>query len=442
MFRKLKWRFVLLIMSMLVLVFAGIFGAIYGLTANSMNRQSQFALEKIMRAPPRTVPDSRETFGSLIVETDQNGTIMSVLSHLEVDEPSLEAAVDKILKKEGSMALSSGADQALDQGLDKAPDKVTDKVPDKLSNPDSGRAFGRVKIGEKAYDYLVERTPAGYKLVLLDRTPLHDSLNALLMVFLWVGGASLLVLFGVSVYFASRAVRPIQEAFEKQRQFLADASHELRTPLTVIQTQLALLESQSDLPRGTGEGGATQWIHGIKQETTHMAALITDMLDLAKLEHVAVPVQSEVSLKALLEKVLLTYEAIFYEHGVELSVVLKEMGKVKGDPEGLRRILVILLDNAVKYTPEGGQVTVTLTREKHKAILQVRNTGEGIPADRLEAIFDRFVRLDASRTKSTGGYGLGLAIARAISEQHGGRLSAASTPGEWTEMTLVLPALN
>ncbi|SCZ79348.1 sensor histidine kinase [Acidaminobacter hydrogenoformans] len=433
MFRKLKWRFVLLIMSLLVLVFAGIFGAIYGLTANSMNRQSQFALEKIMRAPPKVLPESRETFGSLIVETDQEGGLLFVLSHLEVDEPSLEVAVDKILKKEGSMALSSEVDQA--------PDKALDRVLDKVPNPDSGRTFGRVKIGEKSYDYLVERTPAGYKIVLLDRTPLHDSLNDLLMVFLWVGGASLLILFGVSVYFASRAVRPIQEAFEKQRQFLADASHELRTPLTVIQTQLALLESTNDA-RMTGEGGATQWIHGIKQETTHMAALITDMLDLAKLEHVGVPVKIEVSLKALLEKALLTYEAIFFEHGVELSVALEEVGMVKGDPEGLRRALVILLDNAVKYTPEGGRVTVSLTREKHKACLRIRNTGEGIPADRLEAIFDRFVRLDASRTKGSGGYGLGLAIARAISEQHGGRLSADSTPGEWTEMTLVLPLMT
>lgn len=412
-------------MSMLVLVFVGIFGAIYGLTANSMNRQSQFALEKIMRAPPKVLPDSRETFGSLIVETDPNGAITFVLSHLEVDEPSLEAAVEKILKKDGSKALSTGLNNSSDKAM----------------GPEAELAFGRVKIGEAAYDYLVARTPAGYKLVLLDRTPLHASLNDLLMVFLWVGGASLLVLFGISVYFASRAVRPIQEAFEKQRQFLADASHELRTPLTVIQTQLALLESTNDA-HVTGEGSATQWIHGIKQETAHMAALITDMLDLAKLEHVGTPVQIEVSLKALLEKALLTYEAIFFEQGIQLSVALDAAGLVKGDPEGLRRVLVILFDNALKYTPEGGQVTVTLTREKHKAILRVRNTGEGIPVDRLEAIFDRFVRLDASRNKGTGGYGLGLAIARAISEQHGGRLSAASARGEWTEMTLVLPVLN
>jgi signal transduction histidine kinase len=415
MFRKLKWRFVVLIMSMLILVFVGIFGAIYGLTANSMNKQSQFTLEKIMRAPPRPVPDSRDAFGSLIVETDSQGKILLLMSYLEVDEQAVAAAVEKILSK---------ATAGSEAGTEAAAGTVAEANQD----------FGRVKIGETSYDYLVSEMPAGYKMVLLDRTPVHASLNDLLMVFIWVGVGSLLVLFGVSVFFASRAVKPIQAAFEKQQQFLADASHELRTPLTVIQTQLALL--------GTlGDPQEARWIEGIKTETTNMAGLVTDMLDLAKLDHVAEPVRVEASLKALLEKCLLSYEAIFFERGIELSVSSDEEVMARMDPEGIRRVLVILLDNALKYTPSGGHVEIRLSREKHKAWLRVRNTGEGIPEDRLEAIFDRFVRLDASRTKATGGYGLGLAIARGISEQHGGRLTAASQPGEWTEMTLVLPGV-
>lgn len=413
MFRKLKWRFVVLIMSMLILVFVGIFGAIYGLTANSMNRQSQFALEKIMRAPPRPVPDSREAFGSLIVETDFQGEILLLMSYLEVDEQAVEAAVAKIVSK-----ASAGTESGTGTG----------------SGGESNQEFGRVKIGETSYDYLVSEMPAGYKMVLLDRTPVHASLNDLLMVFIWVGVGSLLVLFGVSVFFANRAVKPIQTAFEKQRQFLADASHELRTPLTVIQTQLALLGS-------LGNPQEAKWIEGIKTETSNMAGLVTDMLDLAKLDHVAEPVRVEASLKALLEKCLLSYEAIFFEHGIELSVSSEEEVMARIDPEGIRRVLVILLDNALKYTPSGGRVEIRLNREKHRTWLRIRNTGEGIPEDRLEAIFDRFVRLDASRTKATGGYGLGLAIARGIAEQHGGRLSAASRPGEWTEMTLVLPGV-
>lgn len=415
MFRKLKWRFVVLIMSMLILVFVGIFGAIYGLTANSMNRQSQFTLEKIMRAPPRPVPDSREAFGSLIVETDSQGEILLLMSYLEVDEQAVAAAVEKILSK-----VSVGAEAEAGAAAAVA--------------AESNRDFGRVKIGETSYDYLVSEMPDGYKMVMLDRTPVHASLNDLLMVFIWVGVGSLLVLFGVSVFFASRAVKPIQAAFEKQRQFLADASHELRTPLTVIQTQLALLGSLDDPQEA-------RWIEGIKTETTNMAGLVTDMLDLAKLDHVAEPVRVEASLKALMEKCLLSYEAIFFERGIELSVSSDEEVMARMDPEGIRRVLVILMDNALKYTPSGGRVEIRLSREKHKACLRIRNTGEGIPEDRLEAIFDRFVRLDASRTKATGGYGLGLAIARGISEQHGGRLTASSQPGEWTEMTLVLPGV-
>jgi two-component system, OmpR family, sensor histidine kinase CiaH len=229
MFRRLKWRFVVLIMSMLILVFVGIFGAIYGLMSSSMNRQSQFTLEKIMRAPPRPVPDSRDAFGSLIVETDSQGEILLLVSYLEVDEQAVEAAVEKILSK-----ATAGSEAGTGTGAVSGAVAEADQV------------FGRVKIGATSYDYLVSEIPAGYKMVLLDRTPVHASLNDLLMVFIWVGVGSLLVLFGVSVFFASRAVRPIQAAFEKQQQFLADASHELRTPLTIIQTQLALLGSRSD----------------------------------------------------------------------------------------------------------------------------------------------------------------------------------------------------
>jgi len=413
MFRELKWRFVVLIMSMLILVFVGIFGAIYGLTANSMNKQSRFTLEKIMRAPPRPVPDSRDAFGSLIVETDSQGEILMLMSYLEVDEQAVAMAVSKILSK-----APDGSEGESEAGV----------------GSETNREFGRVKIGDTSYDYLVGKLPAGYKMVLLDRTPVHASLNDLLMVFIWVGVGSLLVLFGVSVFFANRAVRPIQTAFEKQQQFLADASHELRTPLTVIQTQLALLGSLDDPQEA-------KWIEGIKTETTNMAGLVTDMLDLAKLDHAAEPVLVEASLKALLEKCLLSYEAIFFERGIELSVFSEEEVMARMDPEGIRRVLVILLDNALKYTSLGGIVEIRLSSEKHKAWLRIRNTGEGIPEDRLEAIFDRFVRLDASRTKATGGYGLGLAIARGIAEQHGGRLSAASRPGEWTELTLVLPGV-
>jgi signal transduction histidine kinase len=110
------------------------------------------------------------------------------------------------------------------------------------------------------------------------------------------------------------------------------------------------------------------------------------------------------------------------------------------DPDALRRLLVILLDNAVKYTDQGGKVEVRLGTERHKKmVLSVRNTGEGIPEDRLDAIFDRFVRLEDSRAKESGGYGLGLAIARSIAGQQGGYLKATSLMGEWTQMTLTLP---
>jgi signal transduction histidine kinase len=394
MFKKLKWRFVVLIMSMLCLVFVGIFGSIYFLTANNLEMQTRFTLEKIMTAPPKPFPDSRDAFGSVIMETDDKGQMVKLFSYTEVDESNFESA----------------AVQLFQGTLDR----------------------GKIKIGYTSYAYLKHSVPSGMRVVLVDRSSAADSLKGLLMIFLWVGGVSLLVLFGISLFFASRAVKPIQSAFEKQQQFVADASHELRTPLTVIRTQLALLGDHADPQE-------QKWLRGIRTETEQMTSLITDMLDLAKLDHGISAVRLETSLNDLMENCLLSYEAVFFEKSVDVAVEATSEVRVFADPAGVRRILVILLDNAVKYTPPGGQVDLRLGSERQRAVLSVRNTGEGVPEDQLEAIFDRFVRLDASRTKATGGYGLGLAIARAIAEQNGGSLKADSIPGEWTQMTLALP---
>jgi signal transduction histidine kinase len=164
------------------------------------------------------------------------------------------------------------------------------------------------------------------------------------------------------------------------------------------------------------------------------------MLDLAKLDHGVESVKVHTSIKKLVETCLLSYDAIFFEHGIEIETEMPQDVQVVCDPDALRRLLVILLDNAVKYTDQGGKVEVRLGTERHKKmVLSVRNTGEGIPEDRLDAIFDRFVRLEDSRAKESGGYGLGLAIARSIAGQQGGYLKATSLMGEWTQMTLTLP---
>ena len=399
MFRQLKWRFVVLIMSLLTLVFVGIFGAIYGMTDASLNRQARFSLEKLMRGPAVLMPDSREAFGAILLEMDAQGGILGLQTYMEVDPHALETSASKLLAKAQSQR----------------------------------QMFGRAKIDSVSYDYLISTTPVGYKIVFFDRTPANNTLINLARIFMWVGGGSLLALFGVSLFFARRAVAPIQAAFDKQQQFVADASHELRTPLTVIQTQLALLEKPSDSQQA-------RWIEGIKTQTTIMAALITDMLDLAKLDHGLALRQEETEFRDLVSDCLITYEAIFFERGMTLETQIDPRPiTLKVEPDSLRRLLVILLDNAVKYTPKGGWVRVKLVQEKQKVILSLRNSGEGIPEDLLETIFDRFVRLDPSRTKESGGYGLGLPIARAIAQQHGGRLNAASRLGEWTEMTLTLP---
>lgn len=395
MFKKLKIRFITQSMIMLTVVFIGIFGAIYFLIANETEHQMQFTMDQMMFSPPRPMPENKEAISSLMIDTDSKGMVQASFSYVSFEKDLIQEVASKV----HAMTQSSG----------------------------------KITVNDNSYAFVKKNIPTGTRIVILDRAPILKNLSNLLMAFFWVGGGSLLILFAFSVYFANKSVRPIQEAFEKQQQFVADASHELRTPLTIIKTYLALLSEKSD-------ESERQWLSGIEREADNMSILVTDMLNLAKLDYCDERLNVEISISKLLETSLLSYEAVFFEHDITLKSDLTQGIMLSCDPEALRRLIVILLDNAVKYTPPYGIVSIGLKIEQYKKlVLEIRNTGIGIPEDCLESIFDRFVRLDDSRTKDTGGYGLGLAIARSIAEKHGGQLTATSVYGAWTQMTLVLP---
>ena len=162
-------------------------------------------------------------------------------------------------------------------------------------------------------------------------------------------------------------------------------------------------------------------------QITRMNGLINDMLTLAKLDHDqdAIPTRA-VDFSRLTTGCLLSFEAVAYEKGVEIRSRISEHLMVNGSPERFSRLVDILLDNAVKHTPSGGIVEVVLSREKNHAVLSVRNSGEEISPDALPHVFDRFYRADSARSRETGGYGLGLAIAKSIVENAHGKISAES----------------
>lgn len=284
--------------------------------------------------------------------------------------------------------------------------------------------------------FLKQNTPSGTKIAFADRSHEHDSIRSLLVTALLVGLGGLLAFFLISVYLSRWALRPVERTWEQQRQFVADASHELKTPLTVILANIEILLSHRD---STIEQ-QLKWVQYTHTEATRMKDLVDDLLFLAKSDSKRLPTpQTPVDLSNIAWSSLLPYESVAFEQGVTLNSDIAPNLCILGDSARLQQLIVILLDNACKYAGEQGVVTVTLEQVQGKARLTVHNTGESIPAEQLELIFERFYRLDQSRARKTEGYGLGLSIAKTIVEAHGAKISALSSIGSGTTFLVTFP---
>lgn len=239
------------------------------------------------------------------------------------------------------------------------------------------------------------------------------------------GSTGMITLLGISYIFTGQALRPVKETWVRQKEFIADASHELRTPLTVIQTNLDVVLSDD-------EGTVIEneiWLDNAYSETRVMAKLIDQLLTLAKADANEEKLDiSEISLSEIVENVCANMEIIAKNKKIDFELKLEEDLLIKGDYDKIRRMVVILIDNAIKYT-EIGKVTVSLYSEKNKKILTVEDTGIGISKKDVDRIFDRFYRADKARHRK-GGTGLGLSIAKWIADSHRFTITVESTIDE------------
>ncbi|MGH2459974.1 MAG: sensor histidine kinase [Chloroflexota bacterium] len=234
-----------------------------------------------------------------------------------------------------------------------------------------------------------------------------------------------------------RMLERLDRAFRRQRQFTADASHELRTPL-------ALLISQADLAleRSRTPGEYRRVLLSMREDAKRMNQLVNDLLTLARADAGESQVGREpLDLNDLTSDVVAAMEPLARARGVALGRGAAESTVVMGDQTRLTQLLLNLIDNALKYTPAGGAVTVSTRPEGKQAILQLADTGVGIPPEHLPHLFERFYRVDPARARAQGGAGLGLAIARWIVESHGGHITVASETGRGTTFTVTLPGI-
>jgi len=259
-----------------------------------------------------------------------------------------------------------------------------------------------------------------------------DSLRHLLIILLEVSAAGLLASALISVVLAGRALQPIRAAQRRQRDFVADAAHELRTPL-------AIMRGASELGLAAGTGPAQE--AGLEQalaQNAHLTRLVENISTLARADSGAVDlVRAPLDLSRLVVETVAGVDVLAEDRGVRLVVETPGAVRVVGDAGRLRQALLILLDNALTYTPDDGSIMVSVARQGGHARLRVGDSGPGIAPEDLPHLFERFYRADKAR--GSVGSGLGLSIGRWIAEAHGGHITAANAPGRGALFTVTLP---
>ena len=280
-------------------------------------------------------------------------------------------------------------------------------------------------------------TPAETLIVGQSVAAQQAALHRLLVLLLSSGGLGVLLALAGAWFLAGRALLPIQQAFRRQREFVADAAHELRTPLTVLRAATDLLQQRRAEPLAAHG----DLLDDVRAEVAHLERLTGDLLALARsdLETIELAV-ANVDLRALLADAARRATPLAEERGIALSYAVEDAPLViEADPDRLHQVAMIALDNAIKYTPEGGRITVEATRHGGEAVATIHNTGEGIPAEHLPRLFDRFYRADHARARAHGGTGLGLAIAQSLVHAHGGQIAVTSSADAGTTVRVRLP---
>lgn len=282
-----------------------------------------------------------------------------------------------------------------------------------LSKNDIKREYiGNIYFNKYSYVY-----SSGKYLTIIDNSSIQNSLYNYLLISL-----SLFVLLEVIVYLVSTVltnwiIKPVISSFEKQKEFIADASHELKTPLSVIIASSEVLEDNPN---------EVKWLNNIKSEANRMNILIKNLLELASFEKKETYVLKEDDLSKVVELAVLTFDAKAFEEGIKLESNIDENIKFNFDSCSMNELVEILLDNALKHADKKSTIVVSLKEQGNNILLSVTDTGDVIPKGEEEKIFERFYRLDKSRSRKENRYGLGLAIAKNIVLNHNGKISAES----------------
>ncbi len=280
------------------------------------------------------------------------------------------------------------------------------------------------------YRYLVNRHETGIIVLFLNAAVPLQFMRSLFLVSIGTGCASLFLVFLLVLSFSRRAIRPYVQNMERQKRFVTDAGHELKTPITSIATSadIAAMEHEGD-----------EWIVNIQKQSARLAHLVEKLVALSRLDEEApFPEKSRFSLSDAAWEATEPFAVLAKAKGKDYDQRIEENLIVYGDRNSIQQVISILLDNAVKYSDQAGKIRLDIYRKRGKIRIEVCNTCDLPDVSDLDRLFDRFYRMDESRSKMTGGTGIGLSMAQAIVEAHGGRIGVKSPDGKTICFTIVL----
>ncbi|MCQ2462746.1 MAG: HAMP domain-containing histidine kinase [Clostridia bacterium] len=279
----------------------------------------------------------------------------------------------------------------------------------------------RYKIAEKYYGKLI---------IFIDCRDQLETTRVLIIGSFILMAFVMLVLFVLVYFFSGRAMQPVAESYDKQKQFITDAGHELKTPLSIISANTDVIEMCGD---------KSEWTESIRHQVSRMDTLIKNLIMLSRMDEqetdkdfCVFDISNVIADAAAPFRTLAQTQNRHFELSVQPDI------KYNGNEEAIRRLVCVLCDNAVKYSGDGGVISVNFYRKNKNLIFSVFNTCENIDRKNLEKLFERFYRADSSRSRSTGGYGIGLSIAKAAADAHKGKIKAESTDGKSVTFTLTL----
>ena len=282
------------------------------------------------------------------------------------------------------------------------------------------------------FRYIVKNEEETIRIIFLDCGRMLDSFRGFLFASVGISFIGYAVVFLIIIFCSNRIVRPIAESYEKQKRFITDAGHEIKTPLTIINADVDVL---------TMDFGENEWLEDIQKQARRLTELTNDLIYLSRMEESTDSLQMiEFPFSDVVSEAASSFQALAQTQNKEFLCDIQPMLSFKGNEKSIHQLVNILLDNALKYSPEGGTVCLTVQKQNRMVQLSVCNTTENVMLkENLPLLFDRFYRIDPSRNAQTGGYGIGLSVAKAIVTAHNGRIQAGTKDGHSLQITASFP---